>query len=66
MDEHYTVKKIQAEPKPVPQTKAPELPVSPESYAEISYLLKQQGYDHCIMDCGGIDLSGIALTRKSQ
>lgn len=71
MDENYTVKKIQADPKPLPprirQTHTVvELPVSAESYAEVKYLLEQAGYDHCIMDCGGIDLSGIALTRKAQ
>lgn len=41
-----------------------EMPVSPETYAEIRYLLTQAGYDQCFMASGGIDLSGIALTRK--
>lgn len=67
--EQYTVTKIQAEPKPpAPRLRQThtvvELPVTPESYAEIKYLLTQAGYDHCFMDGGGIDLSGIALTRK--
>lgn len=71
MDDGYTVKKIQADPKPQPprirQTHTfVELEVSPESHAEVKYLLEQAGYDHCIMDSGAIDLSGIALTRKSQ
>ena len=43
-----------------------ELPVSPETYAEIKYLLEQAGYDQCFMASGGIDLSGIALTRKGK
>lgn len=42
-----------------------ELEVSPESHAEIAYLLKNAGYDHCIMDNGGLNLSGIAITRKA-
>lgn len=42
-----------------------EMEVSKETYAEVKYLLEQAGWDHCIMDDGALDLSGIALKKAA-
>lgn len=66
----YTVQKIQTAPKIRPRIShthtVVELEVSRESYSEIRYLLMKAGYDHCILDGGAIDLSGIALTTVPE
>lgn len=43
-----------------------DLELSAAAYDEIAAKLKAAEYHHCFMDGGGIDMHGIAVTRREQ